>query len=80
MSNGFGGVGGGGKSGGVTGGAKKVVGIVLAVFVLMAVLPNMDALMSAAESLGDTVVSIFDGLGTLADKITQSFDDAASKG
>lgn len=77
MSNGFGNVGGGGSKGGVTGGAKKVVGIVLAIFVLMAVVPNMDALMSAADSLGNTVVSIFDGLGQLANKVTQSFDEAS---
>lgn len=78
MSNGFGNVGGGSK-GGITGGAKKVVGIVLAIFVLMAVIPNIEPLMSAAESLGSTVVAIFDGIGHLADKVTQSFDEA-SKG
>lgn len=77
MSNGIGGAS-GGKSGSVTGGAKKVLGFAVAIFVLMAIAPNVDALMSAAESIGGTVAGLFNAIGAMATEITTAFQNASA--
>lgn len=77
MSNGTGGGSGGGMKA-TTGGAKKVVSIALALFVLMAIAPNVDVLMSAAESIGGTVAGLFNAIGSMASEITQAFQNASA--
>lgn len=74
MSNGTGG-GTGTKS--VTGGVKKVVAFTLTIFVIMAIAPNVDALMSTAESFGAAVSGIFGAIGNVLGEITQAFQSAS---
>lgn len=58
---------------GVTGGAKKIITFVVGFFVLMAVVPNLDPLMSSAADLGGAVVTIVNALVGLCQQIAGAF-------
>lgn len=78
MSNGHGGGGGSGAKA-VTGGAKKVIAFTLAIFVVMAIAPNVDSLMSTAEAFGGAVAGIFGAIGNVLNEITAAFQSASGQ-